>query len=592
MRKFSTRVAALLVSPLVACSGRLVSPVDSELNVDVKHSPKAFMDPELEKSSQSLHHYLLGQLSMKDEDLKGAIENFSLATELSPKPAPELHARRAELELRSGNLPKALEESSKAIAEAPSDAAIQLLHAGILEASGRDDEAEALYLKVIEASPKRVDPYILLAGLYTNNQQHDRSIALLRRLLALVPGEPVANYYLGRSFELSGDLPQAEKFMRAAYGRQPDNQGIAVELMRVLLKQEKVSEAKTLSQNVIEKDPENVVARKVLGQLLLGESRYEEALQHLQVLEKVESDSTETRYKIALIEIERRNFDEAIRELNLVLAKKPDFSQARYYLASVLATTGKVREAADELFRIEPGSEEYEKSRTFAAFLLKQAGDFDGAERAIRDALEISKNKRPLVAYLVSVLREANKHQEAREILESALDEEPDNDKFLYSYAIVLHDLNEEERAMETMERVLVVNPKNSDALNYVAYGVAESGGDLSRALKLAQEALAIKPNDGYYVDTMGWIYFQMGAYREAVEMLGRAVSLVNDDVVVVEHFADALLKNGERDKALEQYETALGLKNDKSSDREEVLARIRNKIEELRSNGTTQGRR
>src|SRR5207247_1682915 len=82
-------------------------------------------------------------------------------------------------------------------------------------------------------------------------------------------------------------------------------------------------------------------------------------------------------------------------------------------------------------------------------------------------------------------------------------------------------------------------------ALNYLGYTYAEMGVRLDEAEKLIRRALEIEPDDGFYVDSLGWVYYQRGDYRRAVEHLERAVELAGDDPTVAEHLGDAYSRAG-----------------------------------------------
>src|SRR5690606_32775352 len=148
---------------------------------------------------------------------KTAIRNFSRASELAEAPVPALHTKLAELYVRSKELNKALAESNKALAAAPTDPKMLLLHAGILEALERDDEAEPIYEKVIKEHPTNTDAYLLLSNLYIRRKETGRAIELLTKLTKVLPTQPDPWYYLGLAYEMTDDFSSAEKHLRKSY---------------------------------------------------------------------------------------------------------------------------------------------------------------------------------------------------------------------------------------------------------------------------------------------------------------------------------------------------------------------------------------
>ena len=574
---------SLLSSLLYGCAVSKSSNTQEQFKAQVHNSERRMMDDELERTSQAIHHYLLGQLQYDKQEFEGALKHFESASRLIDSPAPHLHGKLAELFLRSGDLEKALSEVEKAKQQNPDDINISLLHAGVLETMERYEEAEPIYRQLIKANPDSLDAYLLLSSLYLKKGEYSSAERILAEFVKSNPSEIIALTMLARVYELNSNLVKAEKYMKQALKIEPKNHILALELLRILVKQQKLSESQELCNRILEQAPDNVVARKILGQLLLGESKFDEALEHFQVLENIESDANDTRFKIALIQIGRQNFKDAITQLNLVLVADPSYPEARYYLASTYVASGRKKEAVEELLKIEVNDKMYIQSRLLASFILRQEKNLTAAESAIAEAFKASPEDIGVVSYYSLILREGNKLKEAKKLLKAAAEKHGDNDRILFHFAVVLAELQEKAEAMKVLERVVDVNPKHTDALNFLAYELAEAGQELDRAEKLVKAALEIKPQDGYYLDTLGWIYFKKGNYSDAVEVLSRAVILSGEDPVILEHYARALLKAGDEEKALMQYKIGATRSFDlSSSENRKAVERMRKKYKEL----------
>ena len=149
---------------------------------------------------------------------------------------------------------------------------------------------------------------------------------------------------------------------------------------------------------------------------------------------------------------------------------------------------------------------------------------------------------------------------------------------------MALHSLRRKQESLKQMEKVLELDPNHSDALNFVAYSLAEEGRQLERALSMVNRALSVRAGDPYYIDTRGWIYYQMGDYQQALRDLRHAVDLAEDDTVILEHYADALIKLNQVEKAMQVYRLALDVSAEKEIDPEtaEALERIRRKLKNI----------
>src|SRR5262249_59114846 len=106
-------------------------------------------------------------------------------------------------------------------------------------------------------------------------------------------------------------------------------------------------------------------------------------------------------------------------------------------------------------------------------------------------------------------------------------------------------------------------------------------GVKLDEAEQLIRRALQLEPNDGFYIDSLGWVYFKRGDYPRAIEYLERAAELAGEDPTIVEHLGDAYHKTGRNDSALQSYRDALGQAKDAVQ-----IQRLKGKIQGLGDGG------
>ena len=110
------------------------------------------------------------------------------------------------------------------------------------------------------------------------------------------------------------------------------------------------------------------------------------------------------------------------------------------------------------------------------------------------------------------------------------------------------------------MQEAITLNPTHADALNYLGYSYAEREVKLPEAVTLIQQALTIKPENGYYLDSLAWAYFKLGRYQEALSEMKRAVAAVPDDPVFFEHLGDIYLLNNRMADARDAWLRSLEL--------------------------------
>jgi Tfp pilus assembly protein PilF len=114
---------------------------------------------------------------------------------------------------------------------------------------------------------------------------------------------------------------------------------------------------------------------------------------------------------------------------------------------------------------------------------------------------------------------------------------------------------------MDSMKKVVQLQPDNADAYNYIGYSFADKGINLDEARKDVETALKIEPENSYYLDSLGWVFYQKAQYQDARQQFEKAIKFlkttVKDDAVIYEHLAETLIKLGLKDEAADKWEKA-----------------------------------
>jgi tetratricopeptide (TPR) repeat protein len=568
---------------LGACTLNPLNSSTSPLQVSLRESASSHLEGEAKNEARAMHHYIVGQLALHQGDVSEAVNHFTQASELHGKPIEVLNLPLAELLLRNGQLEAAKMEIKRALDSQPPAVDALVLHAGLSDVELGAPQAEEAYLRVLESDASRFEAYVLLAFHYERIGQRKKGIAVLEKLVGKFPQDANAHALLGSFYENEKLYSPAERSLREALALDGATSAYRIELIRVLIKSQKLAEARTHCELLLRQDPSNVLPQKILAQLKDKKAESNAFVQELLHYNSPAPSQVEAHLRAALYLLDRKNFDAGRLQLTLVLAFSPQHDQARFYLGSLLAGSGRRKEAVEELLSIGPEQDLYLKSRTFAAFVLRQDGELVAAEQATREALAVNPEDQSIQNYLVTLLKDQRKFSEALTLIENVLSRDSKNERMHFNYGILLSESGREEQARVAMEQVLQLNPQNAEALNFVAYSLAEAGINLDRAENLVRAALELRPADGYFLDTLGFIELRQGKLQQALDTLERAAQLVGDDVTILEHYADALVAAHEYAKAIDTYRTALEFARDsKSEDTKEIVERIEQKLDQL----------
>ena len=145
--------------------------------------------------------------------------------------------------------------------------------------------------------------------------------------------------------------------------------------------------------------------------------------------------------------------------------------------------------------------------------------------------------------------------------MRKSLDMTPNTDDQEYALYILGSIYERQKRydlAEETFKKVLSVNPLNSSAANYLGYMLADRGVRLEESVNYIKKAVELEPNNGAYLDSLGWAYFKMNRYALAVPHLEKAARLIQNDPTIHEHLGNLYLRMGKPAMAQEEWERAL----------------------------------
>ncbi|MTI45129.1 tetratricopeptide repeat protein [Roseibium hamelinense] len=204
--------------------------------------------------------------------------------------------------------------------------------------------------------------------------------------------------------------------------------------------------------------------------------------------------------------------------------------------------------------------------------------DIDSARAHLEALIAQDPNELEAITSLGNILRNHEKFEEAEKIYSQALATiDTINDEhwlLFYFRGICRERLGEWTDAEADFRKALELNKDQPLVLNYLGYSLVDQGLKLDEALAMIEKAVELRPNDGYIVDSLGWVYYKLGRYEEAVRELERAIELRPSDPVINDHLGDAYWKVGRRNEARFQWNHARDLEPE-----EDELPKIREKI-------------
>lgn len=275
--------------------------------------------------------------------------------------------------------------------------------------------------------------------------------------------------------------------------------------------------------------------------------------------------------------------------LQLALHLDPDMASAHIFQGELYESRELWDQAAAAFGRVKPASELYPAAQIALAVNLER---LDEADRAIailrkqgyandsRPDPAISGAATAALLQLGDLLRAQDRFEEAVAVYDDALvqsEGQPASARWRTYFArgVAYERAKDWPSAEKDLKAALELSPEQPFVLNYLGYSWIDRGVNLTEGMELIERAVALQPNDGSIVDSLGWAHYRIGDYEEAVVHLERAAELTPGDPTIVDHLGDAYWRAGRRIEARHQWRRALTLEPE-----EETEALLRRKIE------------
>ena len=260
-----------------------------------------------------------------------------------------------------------------------------------------------------------------------------------------------------------------------------------------------------------------------------------------------------------------KQYQLALAYLRLSARLDPNREELWLELGDVYTGLEDAENARSAYAQVKVGSREYASARSRLAWSLQAAGEKDKALQMATDAA--AGGQRDALLTYADLLRANQRYAESVTTITRVIDMDGDKaDWRLFYMRGVARDQSGDWTGAETdLQKALALQPDEPELLNYLGYAWIDRGQNLGAALEMVQKAVAANPRSGAMIDSLGWAYFRMGDYRNAVEHLERAVTLEPGDPDINDHLGDAYWQVGRQIEARFQWTRVIQLKPDEA---------------------------
>jgi tetratricopeptide (TPR) repeat protein len=514
--------------------------------------------------------------------------------------------------------------------------------------TGDASKAENVLGDLLKQEPDNEGVIEQAAQLMLDRGRAQEAVTLLQGATARKPSGKLSDL-LGDAYTLLRDFPNAEVAYRKALDVEPDEPGHRRGLAQTLASEGKFKEALAEYQRLAESDPDDPESYLHLAEMHRQLHQLDEAEKDIVQAKQRAPGNLQVVYSEAMIYEEQGRYADAIQTLKTAVAGLKSGTTAaptnrrslavlyeqlgRLYVDSEnypaaisilddmahlgeeearrasLLTVDAYRAAGDLPHALDAADKAVTKYaddrelRITRALLFGEKGDADQAATQLRAMMMHSAQDFEIDLDLAQVYQQNRRYEDAEAALAQAenLATRSNEREMVWFMRGTIYDRQRKyDQAEEQFKRVLAANPHNAPVLNYYGYMLAERGVRLAEATEMIKDALVDDPNNGAYLDSLGWAYYKQDKLAEAEAALRQAALREPSDATILDHLGDVYFKRGKLDQAAAQWDHALAAwhrtlpllqEADKVAALETKLANVKRQIAEQKNSGANKPR-
>jgi tetratricopeptide (TPR) repeat protein len=513
--------------------------------------------------------YLSGRFAESRSDLDRAAELIARVLEANPE--NETLLRRAFiLNLGAGKTDKAVEYANRLVEAGGALSTANLLLAARDLKAGQLEQAEKSLARMSDRGFEKFTKMLTESWIHAAGGKYDAAVKILDTLGKEKGFGVLAGLHAAFVEELAGRPEAAEnRYRKIVKDPKEASARLLWSFAALLQRRGKQDEAIKLFGAKLAENSDSILLVDGLAQLKAGTQLPPLVASPVQGL-------SEAIFNLASALPRDRAEDVILLYTQVSLDLTPDFALGHLLVGDILAARERYEAAAAVYGKVKKVSPFSWSARLRTADALYELKRLDDSVKLLEAMADERPKRTDALLKLGNFLRYKEKFEKAVGAYDQAFErlEKPNAQQWslYYSRGIALERSNQWNRAEKDFLKALEFKPEQPYVLNYLGYSWVEKGKNIDKARAMIERAVQQRQNDGYIVDSMGWVLYRLGKYEESVAHLERAVQLRPQDPVINDHLGDAYWRVGRRHEARFQWRRALSFKPEKKdSDKIEV---------------------
>lgn len=387
-------------------------------------------------------------------------------------------------------------------------------------------------------------------------EQREELLAGYRQELDKYPTDEQLLIGLGLLAQLQNRPEEALGYARQTLKLHPRSTSAALLESSVLHHLNRTEEAIERLAAMLEHHPQHLRLRLQYARLLVN---YDLAKAHQQfaILVQQHPEDPDLLLSLALVAMEEKDLDSAANALEELLNFDDKASAASFYLGQIAELRGERKKAVLHYLQVQPGENLLQATVNLLNIMVSE-GDLLSADQHIERLVAAMPEQADNYQLLHAQALTRHQYLDAADVaLTRALDRSPHNADLRYSRALVYEKQDQLPKAEQDLRMILARETNNPLALNALGYMLVDRTQRYAEAKELLLQAIALSPDDPAIIDSVGWLYFRLGNYPEALALLRRAYQLYPDPEVAA-HLGEVLWVIGEQEEARHIWQQSL----------------------------------
>jgi tetratricopeptide (TPR) repeat protein len=508
-------------------------------------------------SEEALRRYAQGRLLEERGQRALALGEYSRALLLDDGSA-SLARRLSETSAIAGEPARSLEFAERALQLDPDDARTLWLKGTALLNLSREREALAPLEAAALADSEKVEYFRTLGRAAEAVDRLDVAVRSYRRAVWLEPDDAESWFQLAAGEARLGHFGAADTALAEVAELNPLRPGVFFLKGWVQENLGHPQRAMNLYQEHLKTHPGDQVTRRRAVNLLAREKRFDEAWRAARVIAKAQPNDRETGEIEADLAFSAGRAADGAQALQRLRRMWPDDLEVLAISVGVLARHDRAGQAVAEAEAWTAKRPDDFRARLIAARARTLNREPEAALVHLRRAIALVPDSLAPRVMLARFYDQQRRNDEAEKIWTETAQRFPGHNGVAFDLAACREKLGDLAGAEAAVRDVLRREPDHPTALNFLGYLWADHERNLDEAVDLIVRALAQDPDNGAYIDSLGWAYYRLGRLGEARVQLERAARLTGGDPVVLEHLGDVYKDLALKDLAREQYRLSL----------------------------------